>query len=126
MNTTYITKLQIGSDDIVIRYDIGNGITCSLFMCSGIVYTYMFACTISYRICSLRDVPFSELFYRPSYNFCFIFFTLNVHCDLDEKVKKLPQNFPYIPILVRDSSVQFFIVVKQQKGIYFRVLAIGF
>ena len=36
-----------------------------------------------------------------------------MHCDRDEEVKKVPQNFPYIAALIGDSSIQFFIIVER-------------
>lgn len=36
-----------------------------------------------------------------------------MHCDLDEEVKKVPQNFPYISVLIGNSSIQFFIIAER-------------
>ena len=36
-----------------------------------------------------------------------------MHCDLDEEVKKVSQNFPYIAVVIGDSSIQYFVVVER-------------
>ena len=38
---------------------------------------------------------------------------MQITCDVDEEVKKLPYNYPYLLLVEGESSLQFFLVVEK-------------